>query len=74
VTARPDIHDEVWALCAKLGLEPNLVTELVIEPRAVDATVRSTAIRHNTQGKPYLVGYGDDKRIATVSRRFPVST
>lgn len=63
-----DIHEEIFALCRKLGLEPETVSEIVFRPADVTATVYLV----NDHGQKYLADA--DGRPASETRAFKVST
>lgn len=57
-----DLHDLVESLCAKLGLTPNRVAELVIRP----ASVRATFYLVTDAGAKYI---DPEANVAAVGQR-----
>lgn len=63
-----DIHDPIYELANRLGLEPNDVREITFRPRSVTATVYPL----NDQGSKYV--NPDTNDPATETLEFEVTT
>ncbi len=74
MTDRIDIHDPIYEIANRLGLEPNNVREIVFKPRSVVATVYLL----NGDGKKHIINIDpndpDSGEPATETLEFEVTT
>jgi hypothetical protein len=67
MTDRINIHEPIYELCRRLGLEPTTVSEIIFRPDHVRATV----FKVNANGSKYI---GTDGAAASTEVRFDVTT
>lgn len=65
MSERVDIHEPIFEICRRLGLEPANVAEIIFHPRDLTATVYETR-----DGKKFL----ENGEAVTTTHDFLVST
>jgi hypothetical protein len=70
VTDRIDIHDPIWELCDRLGLEPESVAQIIFKPDRVIAKV----FLRNEHGSIYLRETDEGRAAASEIHEFLVRT
>lgn len=68
MTDRINIHDPIFELCHRLGLEPTSVKEITFRPNDVTATIYKT----DENGSKYLEA--DQQTVASETRAFKVTS
>ena len=65
-----DVHDEVFAICEKLGIDPSSVGRIVIDPAS--ASITAKVFERNAEG--HFFTDPDTNDIALEWRHFKVKT